>query len=164
MTQYLDRALKEKLNSNPFAALSSLSKELSLSESTLIKKIKEVSKSGDKNAELWLKTAHIRNKSFIYILQIFAYAFENGLTTSDVEKMELMSTVDTYPKASILSVLNPRPPTRYIGKTLKKIRKATLELMKICKDYSLTQEQINYACKEYRINSDIPQLSQISSI
>jgi len=164
MTQYLDRALKEELNSNPFVDLSTLSENLSFSKGTLIKRMKELSKSGDKNAELWLKTSSIRNKGFIYILQIFAYAFKNGLTTGDVEKMELMNTVDTYPKASILSVLNKRPSTRYIGKSLLKVKKSTLELMKICKHYSLTQEQINYACKEYRINSDIPQLPQISSV
>jgi hypothetical protein len=175
MTQqeYL-KTIQEKLKKDPLVPIPTLISEISSykvlkisSYKLLISNcIKELSKNGDKNAQLWIETSRYRNSSkrFRYVLQILAYVYEHGLTVEDLKKMDLRESVDGYPNKSILSILKPKIRLKIKYKTLLNAKTVAIELVKICKKYSLTQEQINYACKEYKINSDIPQLSQISSV
>ena len=157
MTQneYLTK-IKEKLNENPVIGLKTLMNELSCSNNIVYDSISKLSKNGDKNACVWEETAHIRNKwkHWRYTLQLIAYAIKHGLTTEDIKKMPIMSSVDRYSEnGSVLSVLEPRTiASRKRDETLPNVKKSAIELMKIFGKYDITNQKIEYVLRAYRIS------------
>jgi len=156
MTQneYLTK-IKEKLNENPVIGLKNLMYELSCSNTVVYDSISKLSKNGDKNAHVWEETAHIRNKwkHWRYTLQLIAYAIKHGLTMEDINKMPIMSSVDSYSEnGSVLSVLKPRPTARRKrDETLPNVKKDAIELMKIFKEYDITNQKIEDILRAYKI-------------
>ena len=118
-----------------------------------IKSIHELSRNGNKNAQLWVETAPFRRYTwtFRYALQLLDYIFEHELTIADLEGMDLWGWANGYSEnRNILSILNLKRYMAKRDKTLLSCKNAAMELMKIFSNYDIGHKEISNTLREYK--------------